>query len=304
MQIYLPIAEMAVPAESIFLVSAFVGFLSGLFGVGGGFLTTPFLIFTGIPPAVAVGTQLSQILASGVAGMLAHLRKGHVDMKMGGVMLIGSTVGSLVGIGIFKLLEYIGQIDFAIALLYVVLLGTIGTLMLTESLFTQFFKRKTVRSEFNSFKVSSFITRLPFKMRFPRSKLYISALVPGGGGFVCGILSAVLGIGGGFMIVPAMIYIIGMPVLVVAGTSLFQIVFMTAVATVLHAVANQTVDAILAVIMVFGGVIGAQVGVTFTNTIKESHARIILATLILVVCMQLSGSLFMRPDEIFSTVIK
>ena len=304
MQIYLPIAEMAVPAESIFLVSAFVGFLSGLFGVGGGFLTTPFLIFTGIPPAVAVGTQLSQILASGVAGMLAHLRKGHVDMKMGGVMLIGSTVGSLVGIGIFKLLEYIGQIDFAIALLYVVLLGTIGTLMLTESLFTQFFKRKTVRSEFNSFKVSSFITRLPFKMRFPRSKLYISALVPGGVGFVCGILSAVLGIGGGFMIVPAMIYIIGMPVLVVAGTSLFQIVFMTAVATVLHAVANQTVDAILAVIMVFGGVIGAQVGVTFTNTIKESHARIILATLILVVCMQLSGSLFMRPDEIFSTVIK
>ena len=304
MQIYLPIAEMAVPAESIFLVSAFVGFLSGLFGVGGGFLTTPFLIFTGIPPAVAVGTQLSQILASGVAGMLAHLRKGHVDMKMGGVMLIGSTVGSLVGIGIFKLLEYIGQIDFAIALLYVVLLGTIGTLMLTESLFTQFFKRKTVRSEFNSFKVSSFITRLPFKMRFPRSKLYISALVPGGVGFVCGILSAVLGIGGGFMIVPAMIYIIGMPVLVVAGTSLFQIVFMTAVATVLHAVANQTVDAILAVIMVFGGGIGAQVGVTFTNTIKESHARIILATLILVVCMQLSGSLFMRPDEIFSTVIK
>ena len=304
MQIYLPIAEMAVPAESIFLVSAFVGFLSGLFGVGGGFLTTPFLIFTGIPPAVAVGTQLSQILASGVAGMLAHLRKGHVDMKMGGVMLIGSTVGSLVGIGIFKLLEYIGQIDFAIALLYVVLLGTIGTLMLTESLFTQFFKRKTVRSEFNSFKVSSFITRLPFKMRFPRSKLYISALGRGGVGFVCGILSAVLGIGGGFMIVPAMIYIIGMPVLVVAGTSLFQIVFMTAVATVLHAVANQTVDAILAVIMVFGGVIGAQVGVTFTNTIKESHARIILATLILVVCMQLSGSLFMRPDEIFSTVIK
>jgi uncharacterized membrane protein YfcA len=304
MQIYLPIAEMAVPAESIFLVSALVGFLSGVFGIGGGFLTTPFLIFTGLPPAVAVGTQLLQIVASGMSAMLRHLRKGHVDLKMGSVMLAGSTAGSLVGIGIFKLLEYTGQIDFAISLLYVILLGTIGTLMLTESLFSQFFKRKSVRSEFNSFKVSSFITRLPMKMRFPRSKLYISALVPGAVGFVCGVLSAVLGIGAGFMIVPAMIYIIGMPVLVVAGTSLFQIVFMTALATILHSVASQTVDAILAVIMVFGGVIGAQIGVSFTNVIKESHARIILATLILVVCMQLSGGLFLRPDEIFSTVIK
>lgn len=304
MQIYLPIAEMAVPAESIFLVSAFVGFLSGLFGIGGGFLTTPFLMFTGIPPAVAVGTQLSQILASGMSGMLGHLRKGHVDMKIGFVMLAGSMSGSIIGIGIFKLLEYLGQIDFVISLLYVILLGTIGTLMLTESVSTQFFKRKTVRSEFNSFKVSPFIARLPMKMRFPRSKLYISALVPAGVGFFCGILSAILGIGGGFIIVPSMIYIIGMPVLMVAGTSLFQVVFMTSFATMLHSVANHNVDAVLAVIMVFGGVIGAQFGVGFSKSIKESHARIILALLILVVGIQLSGHLFLQPTEIFSTVVR
>ena len=304
MQIYLPIAEMAVPAESIFLVSAFVGFLAGLFGVGGGFLTTPFLIFTGIPPAVAVGTQLLQIMASGMAGMLGHLRKGHVDVKMGSVMLTGSVVGSLIGIGIFKILEYFGQIDFAIPFLYVLMLGTIGTLMLAESVSTQFFRRKTVRSEFNSFRISPFMARLPFKMRFARSKLYISALVPAGVGFAGGMLASILGIGGGFMIVPAMIYIIGMPVLMVAGTSLFQIVFMTAFATILHTVANQNVDAILGIVMVFGGVVGAQFGVAFTKVIKESHSRIILALLILVVCIQLSASLFLHPGEIFSTVVR
>lgn len=304
MQIYLPIAEMAVPAESIFLVSAFVGFLAGLFGIGGGFLTTPFLIFIGIPPAVSISTQLTQIVASGVSGMLGHLRKGHVDMKMGGVMLAGSLAGSVIGIVIFKILQYFGQIDFAISFLYVVLLGGIGSLMLVESVSSQFFKRKSVKSEFNALRMSPVMARLPFKMRFPRSRLYISALVPGGVGFISGILAAVLGIGGGFMIVPAMIYIIGMPVLMVAGTSLFQIVFMTSFATILHATINQTVDAILAVIMIFGGVIGAQIGVAFTKVIKEAHARIVLATLILVVAIQLSGSLFWHPGEIFSTVVR
>jgi uncharacterized membrane protein YfcA len=304
MQIYLPIAEMAVRAEMIFFVSAFVGSLAGLFGIGGGFLVTPFLIFIGVPPAVAVGTQPCQIGASAMAGMLGHLRKGHVDFKMGGVMLIGSTAGSFLGIGIFKILQYVGQVDFAISLLYVILLGSIGLLMLIESFSTMFIKRKTIRTEFNSFKISSFMASLPFKVRFPRSKLYISALVPIAVGFGCGILSAILGIGGGFMLVPAMIYIIGMPGLMVAGTSLFQIVLMTSIATVLHAVANQTVDILLAVILILGGVIGAQIGVAFTKYVHGAPARIVLAILILVVCMELSGQLVVRPSELYSTVVR
>jgi uncharacterized protein len=304
MQIYLPIAEMAVPAEMIFLVSAFVGSLAGLFGIGGGFLMTPFLIFIGVPPAVAVGTQPIQIAASGVSGMLGHWRKGHVDFKMGGVMLIGSSAGSILGIAVFKVLEYIGQVDFAISLLYVILLGSIGLLMLIESASRLVIKKKNIRTEFNSFKVSNFMASLPFKTRFARSKLYISALVPAAVGFFCGILAAILGIGGGFMLVPAMIYIIGMPGLMVAGTSLYQIVFMTSFATILHAVANQTVDVLLALIMIVGGVIGTQVGVFFTKYIHGVHARIVLAILILTVSVQLSSHLVIAPHEIFSTVVR
>lgn len=304
MQIYLPIAEMAVSAESIFFVSAFVGFLSGLFGIGGGFLTTPFLIFTGIPAAVAVGTQTCQIVANGTSGMLGHLRKGHVDFKMGGFMLIGSVIGSVLGISLFKLLQYLGQIDFVISVLYVVLLGFIGTLMLVESTIAMFFKKKTMRSEFNSFNVKGLAAVLPFKMRFPKSNLYISAVLPVAVGFVGGVLASVLGVGAGFMLVPAMIYIIGMPTLVVAGTSLFQIVFTTSISTMLHAVTNNTVDAFLALILIAGGVIGAQFGVTFNGKIKPLHARITLALLIIIVSIQLSGNLFMVPDEIFSTVVR
>ncbi len=304
MQVYLPIAEMAVSAEMIFSVSAFVGFLSGLFGIGGGFLTTPFLIFTGVPAAIAVGTQPCQIVANGMSGMLGHLRKGHVDFKMGGFMLIGSTVGSLIGISIFKLLQYLGQIDFVISLLYVVLLSSIGTMMLVESIFTMFFKKKNMRSEFNTNKVTGLKAILPFKTRFNRSNLYISALLPVGVGFVGGILASILGIGGGFLLVPAMIYIIGMPTLMVAGTSLFQIVFTTSISTMLHSVTNQTVDILLAAILIAGGVIGAQFGVAFNGKIKPLHARIILALLIIVVSLRLSGNLFIEPIEIFSTVVR
>ncbi len=304
MQIYLPIAEMAVSAELIFFVSIFIGFLSGLFGVGGGFLATPFMIFMGVPPAVAVGTQPCQIVANGMSGMLGHLRKGNVDMKMGGVMLLGSLAGTFIGIFIFKLLQYMGQIDFAISFLYTVLLGSIGAMMLYESISALFFKRKTVRSEFNSFKVSSFIHSLPWKMRFPHSKLYISALLPGIIGFVSGVLAAILGIGGGFMIVPAMIYILGMPGIVVAGTSLFQIVFTTSFATIMHAVANNTVDILLAMILIAGGVIGAQVGVSFTRMVNGAHARVVLAILILIVSLQLSMKLFVTPDDLFSVVMR
>lgn len=302
MQIYLPIAEMAVPAEAIFLVSGFVGFLSGMFGIGGGFLTTPFLIFIGIPPAIAVGTQPTQIVANGTSGMLGHLRRGNVDMKMGAVMLSGSVCGSFVGVQIFSWLERLGQIDFVISVLYVVLLGGIGTMMMAESIHKILFQKSNIRSEFNTFKVSRFVAALPFKMRFERSKLYISPLLPIGVGVISGLLASILGIGGGFLLVPAMIYIIGMPAIVVAGTSLFQIVCTTSVAAMLHAVTNQTVDILLAAILIAGGVIGAQIGVIFTGKLKPLHARLILAALILIVSLQLSTQLFFAPEELYSLV--
>ncbi|MGH1398826.1 MAG: sulfite exporter TauE/SafE family protein [Alphaproteobacteria bacterium] len=303
MQLYLPIAEMTISADLIFAVSAFVGFLSGVFGIGGGFLTTPFLIFSGIPPAVAVGTQASQLVASSVSGAIGHWQRGNVDIKMGLVMLGGGLLGSFVGIFIFKLLQYLGQIDFAVSLIYVILLGSIGSMMLFESVFSRFFKKKTVRREFNTMKTSAVLAMLPYKMRFPRSKLYISALVPGGIGFVGGILASVLGIGGGFLLVPAMIYLLGMPTLLVAGTSLFQIIFTTAAATIMHAVFNHTVDAVLAVVLIVGGVFGAQVGLSAARFVRQDHARLILAILVLLVCFQLCFSLFMEPGELFSTVV-
>lgn len=304
MQLYLPIAEMAISAEVIFSVSAFVGFLSGMFGVGGGFLTTPFLIFTGIPPAVAVGTQASQLVASSVAGSLSHFRKGNVDVKMGMVMLTGGVLGSFVGIWIFKLLQYLGQIDFAISMLYIVLLGVVGSLMLFEGVSSIFVKKRNVRKEFNNYRVSPLVASLPYKMRFPRSKLFISALVPAGIGFVGGILASILGIGGGFLLVPAMIYILGMPTMLVVGTSLFQIIFTTASVTIMHAVFNNTVDVVLAAVLILGGVIGAQAGVALSRFVPSQYARVLMALIVLSVCLKLCGDLFIEPAQIFSTVMK
>ncbi len=301
MQVYLPIAEMSVPAESIFLVSAFVGLLSGIFGIGGGFLATPFLIFTGVPPVIAVGTQASQLVASSIAGVLGHWEKGNVDVKIGCVMLAGGMVGSVVGILIFGILEKLGQIDFAISILYIILLGFIGVLMLAES-FTHLVKPKNMRKEFNTLNMNSFIAGLPYKMRFPRSKLYISALVPGGIGFIGGVLASILGVGGSFIMVPAMIYILGIPSLLVAGTVLFQMIFTTAFATIMHALVNQTVDVVLAVILIIGGVAGAQLGITFARHVKGIYARVTLALIVLAVCLQMIGNLCIQPHEIFSTV--
>lgn len=304
MQVYLPIAETAVAAELIFLVSGLVGLLSGLFGIGGGFLTTPFLMFMGVPPAVAVGTQSSQIVANATSGMIGYMRRGDVDIKMAGFMILGSVGGSIIGIIIFNILRYIGQIDFTISFLYAVLLVTIGSLMLGETVWSSFRQTKHIRSEFNRFRVSGLIDRLPLKMRFPRSKLYISAFIPMGVGFVSGIIASILGIGGGFLLVPAMIYLIGMPGLVVAGTSLLQIVFSTAFAVLLHAVVNNTVDVVLSALLIAGGVIGAQIGVAFAKSIKPLHARLILGIIVLIVGLQLSSQLLIAPDELFSTVIR
>ncbi len=301
--IYLPIAEVSVPMESVVLLGVFVGFVSGVFGVGGGFLTTPLLIFMGIPPPVAVGTQSCQLVASGISGVMGFWRKGNVDFLIGTVMLIGGFIGSVAGIFFFRMVQYFGQIDLVISLLYIVLLGSIGLMMLFEGFFTMF-KSKSVRSEFNRLKSPSLIARLPYKVRFARSRLYISVFVPGGIGFVSGFLVSTMGVGGGFLLVPAMIYILGMPTLLVAGTSLFQIVFTSAFAAMMHAVVNNSVDILLASFLIAGGVVGVQIGVLASRKITGARARVILALLVLGVCVKLGIQLFLVPESLFVIVVK
>lgn len=303
MQIYLPIAEMAISGESILLLGAVVGFLGGIFGVGGGFLTTPFLIFMGIPPAIAVGTQSAQLVASSVTGVLGHFRKGNVDVRMAVIMLGGGVVGSTIGIALFKLLHYFGQVDLFIALSYVFLLGMIGLMMLYESVRAVFFK-STQSTDSGALTQKPFFKNLPYKIRFTKSRLYISALVPAGVGLVGGILTSMMGIGGGFILVPAMIYIIGMPSLLVAGTSLLQIIFVASLACFMHAIANQTVDIVLALMLMTGGVVGAQMGVRATKYVKGAPARIILALLIVGVSFRLAMDLFLPPIDTFTTVVR
>ncbi len=303
MQVYLPIAEMSVDAETLIGLGVAVGFLSGVFGVGGGFLTTPFLIFMGLPPAVAVGTQANQLVATSITGVLGHFRRGNVDFRMGSVMLAGGMIGALIGIFIFKILQYLGQIDVVISLLYVMLLGMIGLMMLFETI-GGLIRRKEAHVDQKPFYEHPFFQKLPYKIRFTKSRLYISALLPLGVGFVGGLLISILGIGGGFLIVPAMIYILGMPGLLVPGTSLFQIIFISAFSCLLHAVANQTVDLVLAIILMTGGVIGAQAGVRAARLIRGVYARIVLAVLIVTVCFFLAADLFLPPTDLYSTEVR
>lgn len=303
MQIYLPIAEMSVPAETLVVLGVAVGFLSGVFGVGGGFLATPFLLFMGVPPAVAVGTQANQLIATSVTGVLGHWRRGNVDFQMGGVMLGGGMIGTVVGMFVFRLLQHFGQIDVFIGFSYVILLGTIGLMMLFESA-SSLLKKSAVSSDVQSISQKEFFKNLPYKMRFAKSRLYISALLPAGIGFVGGLLVSIMGIGGGFVLVPAMIYILGMPVTLVAGTSLFQIIFVSAFACVLHAVASNTVDIILSAVMMIGGVVGAQVGVRFAKKIKGAPARILLSLIIMAVCVRMLATLFVQPADLFSLDIR
>jgi len=303
MQIYLPIAEMSIEIEAIFFLGAFVGLVSGVFGVGGGFLTTPLLIFMGIPSAVAVGTQGSQLVASGLSGVMGYWKRSHVDFLIGTIMLLGGFLGTVIGVFFFQFIKLMGQIDLIISLLYIILLGSIGIMMLFESVMTTV-KKKTMKSEFNQLKSRGFISKLPYKMRFPRSKLYISIFVPGGIGFVSGFLVATMGVGGGFLLVPAMIYILGMPPLLVAGTSLFQIIFTSAFATIMHATFSNSVDIFLAFFLILGGVIGAQIGVKASKYVTGVKARVILALLVLGVCTQLGIQLFLNPSDIFVMVEK
>jgi hypothetical protein len=298
MQIYLPIAEMPVDPFVIVLLGGAVGFLSGLFGVGGGFLMTPLLIFYGIPPAVAVGTQGAQIVASSVTGLTAHLRRKAVDFQMGRFLVLGGAFGALAGVGLFRYLRALGQVEVFISLAYVAFLGLIGALMLAESLRAILRDPAKARPRRRS-RRTAWMAALPWPMRFRRSQLYISPLPPVVLGFFGGVLSAILGVGGGFAMVPAMIYILNMPTNVVIGTSLFQIIFVMAITTVLHAAANQTVDIFLALLLLTGGVVGAQLGARAGVFIKAAQLRALLALLVLAVCTRLVFGLILPPDEPF-----
>jgi uncharacterized membrane protein YfcA len=299
MDIYLPIAEISVNLFLLLGLGGVVGFLSGVFGVGGGFLMTPLLILLGISPAVAVGTQASQILASSFSGVLAHMRRGNVDVRMGLVLVIGGMLGSVIGIWLFGLLRRLGQIDLSISLAYVFFLGTVGVLMLVESVRT-WFRLRTRRDTFTKRHRHLWLHGLPLKIRFHKSRLYISSLMPFGLGVLAGILVAIMGIGGGFLMVPAMIYLLGMPTQMVVGTSLFQISFVTAVTTFLHAANTQTVDVVLALALIVGGVIGAQFGSSAGARLRAEQLRLLLALIVLAVCTKLGYDLIARPAELYS----
>ena len=300
MSIYLPIAEMNVNILLIIIIGMMVGGLSGLFGVGGGFLMTPLLIFLGIPPVVAVGTEAPHVLASSVSGVIARWRRKNVDFKMGFFLLIGGVIGSTAGVNIFKILSTFGQIDIVIQMLFVIFLGFIGFTMAFESAKTTISKYRTTSSIRTKLHQHSWIHGLPFKIRFHRSKLYISAIPPIVIGFFVGILSAMMGVGGGFIMIPAMVYILGMSTNVVVGTSLFQIIFVTANSTFFQSYLNQTVDIVLASLMILGGVIGAQIGARLGSKLKAEYLRGILAILVLIVCAKIFTDLTLTPNNLFS----
>ena len=299
MHIYLPIAEVSVNAFVLLGLGGLVGVLSGMFGVGGGFLMTPLLFFIGIPPAVAVATEANQIVASSFSGVLAHLKRKTVDLRMGTILLVGGLAGAALGVWIFNYLKELGQVDLLVKLCYVVFLGIIGSLMFVESL-------NAIRRSKNPAAVSTkrrertWVHALPFKMRFRTSGLYISVIPPMLVGLFVGVLAAIMGVGGGFVMVPAMIYILGMPTKVVVGTSLFQIIFVTGFTTLLHATTNYTVDMALAVLLLVGGVIGAQVGARIGVHLKAEQLRILLALMVLAVCLKLALDLLIMPSELFS----
>jgi hypothetical protein len=301
MSIYLPIAEMNINIFLIVFIGMIVGALSGLFGVGGGFLMTPLLIFLGIPPVVAVGSEAPHVLASSVSGVIAHWRKKNVDFKMGFFLLSGGVVGSTVGVNLFKLLNTYGQIDIVIQFLFIIFLGFIGISMAFESAKTTIKNYRTTSAIRTKLHQHSWIHGLPFKLRFHRSKLYISAIPPILIGFFVGILSAMMGVGGGFIMIPAMVYILGMSTNVVVGTSLFQIIFVTANSTFFQSYLNQTVDIVLSALMILGGVIGAQIGVRIGSQLKAEYLRGILAILVLLVCAKILTDLILIPSDLFTT---
>lgn len=303
MQIYLPIAEIAVNMFLLLGMGVAVGFLSGMFGVGGGFLLTPLLIFTGIPPAIAVATQSGQIVASSVSGALAHWRRGTIDVALGVILIAGGIVGSAMGVVLFRLLRHFGQLDLIISLLYVLFLGVVGGLMLLESARAIILRRMGRPIAARRPGQHTWVHRLPVKMRFKRSRLYISILPVLVLGWFIGLLVAVMGIGGGFIMVPAMIYLLRVPTNVVVGTSLFQIIFVTAVTAVLHAVSTKSIDSVLALLLMVGGVMGAQFGVQAGQRLRGEQLRLLLALLVLAVGARMMYELVATPPDLYTLAI-
>jgi hypothetical protein len=299
MNIYLPIAEMSVNVALFLGMGWAVGFLSGMFGVGGGFLLTPLLMFMGVPAAVAVGTGSMQILASSVSGAIAQYQRRNVDIKMGVVLVAGGIVGSVIGVQLMKMLRQLGQFELFVSLCYVTFLGAVGALMMIESV-GSIRKQQAGKASPAKTRQHSWVHGLPFKMRFHRSKLYISALPPAMIGAFVGFMAAVMGVGGGFVMVPALIYLLRVPTSVVIGTSLFQIVFVMAVTTLLQAMENKSVDVVLALLLIVGGVIGAQFGAAAGSKLKGEQLRFLLAGLVLLVCLRIGWDLMIKPAEIYS----
>lgn len=299
MPLYFPIAELSFNVFVIIGLGALVGFLSGMFGVGGGFLMTPLLIFLGVPPPVAVATGANLITASSVSGALAHFQRGGVDLKMGWILILGGAIGSFFGAEVFSFLKRLGQLDLAVSLIYVVFLGGIGSLMLIESLGALRRRRAGAPPRRRRRRHVGWRYALPLKMRFRKSRLYISALLPMGVGVLVGFLAAIMGVGGGFIMIPAMIYLIGMPTNVVVGTSLFQIIFVTAITTVLHAVHTQSVDILLSLVLLVGAVVGAQWGARFATRLQGAELRALLALLVIAVGIKMAWGLTISPGPLW-----
>jgi len=300
MDIYLPIAGQSVNALFIVVLGFVVGLLSGMFGVGGGFLTTPLLIFYGIPPTVAVASAATQITGASVSGVMVHMRRGGVDMKMGGVMIAGGLAGSIVGAALFRWLQSTGRIDVVIGLLYVLILGGIGGLMLKDALVALGYVGPTQPSGPAPSRHNRWVASLPLRWRFYSSGLYISPVAPLTLGFIAGVLTVFLGIGGGFILVPAMIYLLGMPARIVIGTSLVMVLAVSAATTMVHSLTTRSVDIVLAGLLLLGGVIGAQYGALLTTRIKPDLMRLALAIIILLVGLRMFLGLFWHPDEIYT----
>ncbi len=300
MDVYLPIANLSVDAFVIILLGALVGMLSGMFGVGGGFLTTPLLIFYGIPPTVAAASASTQVTGSSVSGVFAHLKRGGVDFQMGGVLIVGGMLGTLAGAGLFALLEKVGQIDTVISILYVVMLGSIGSLMARESWQSVQATRSGKPLPARKRRHHPLVANLPMRWRFYKSGLYISPLAPLILGFLTGILTMLLGVGGGFIMVPAMLYLLGMGAQVVVGTSLFQILFVTISSTMMHSLTTKSVDIVLSVFLLIGSVTGAQIGARLAQRMKPEYLRLALSCIVLLVALRMALGLGWRPDEIYT----
>ncbi len=300
MDIYLPIANLSVNALVIILLGGAVGMLSGMFGVGGGFLTTPLLIFYGIPPTVAAASASTQVTGSSVSGVFAHMKRDGVDFQMGAVLVVGGILGTLAGAVLFEILEQLGQIDTVINILYVIMLGSIGGLMAKEALGSVMALRAGIAPRARKRRHHPLVANLPLRWRFYKSGLYISPLAPLILGFVTGIMTMLLGVGGGFIMVPAMLYLLGMGAQVVVGTSLFQILFVTMSSTMMHSLTTKAVDVVLAVFLLIGSVTGAQIGARLAQKMKPEYLRLLLAGIVLLVALRMALGLGWQPDEIYT----